>query len=107
MKQAKNYLKYLIKFYSKCGLDIDYVDKLNSNEAEFLCQFILENYGGITENIPVKKSANHHRYATRYDILICKSVPSSENIMKKVASNDIDVESYFIIKQIVEKKLKK
>jgi hypothetical protein len=107
MKLPKNYLKYLIKFYAKCGLDVDYVDKLNCEEAAFLCQFILENYGGITSDFVVKKRANHHRYASANDALICRALPSSEALLNEKICTIINPESYLLTKELVLKKLKK
>jgi len=99
MKLPKNYLKYLIKFYDKCGLDIDYVDKLSCSECAFLCQFILENYGGMTDELAVKKRANHHRYATANDALVMKAVPSSEGLMEQDGLYAIDPETYLLLKE--------
>jgi hypothetical protein len=107
MLLPKNYLKYLIKFYAKCGLDVDYIDKLNTEQQQFLCRFILENYGGVSDDIAVKKRANHHRYATRFDALIVKAVPSSDCMLHSQRCKIIDPETYLITKEFALKKLKK
>ena len=107
MQSPKRYLKYLIKFYEKSGLDVDYVDALDHASASFLCNFILENYGGMTDDINLKKKANHHRYASDNDALVCKTVASSCDWLDKTEGYFIDPEAYLLTKELMIKKFKK
>lgn len=104
MKFPKRYLEYLIGFYHQCGLDIDYIKRLNADEIHYMCVFILENYGGMTDDIVIKKRANHHRYATQNDAHVRRSIPLSEVFYEQSYCTP---ESYLITAEGAERRLKK
>jgi len=101
----KNYLKYLVRFYEECGCDVDYIDQLSAPETHFLCEFILEHYGGVTHDILLKKRANHHRYATGCDALVCLAIPSSERMLLNMPGG-ADPEVIYLTDELIIKKIK-
>ena len=65
MSNATKNLKFLKRRHELTGFDCDYLDKLNTEELEFMEGFAREFYEGSSDDAQQRKAGNRRRYSAK------------------------------------------